>query len=405
MEDSQNDLPDQKQNKFDKERYDFLVECSKNNDIKKWNEWRCENPNEEIWFQGPEANFAGLCLNGVDLEEAHLEGASFRRAQCAEASFYRARCNGTNFMNAYCCRANFWQSHCESPKAGEIDTLFYAANLEGANFSDAHCEGTSFSHANCKGARFSHSDMDRKTKFMEIHIDDKTNFLTSGLSISNTDPGTLSKLEQNIRRGYWQKWEQGYYEKICKTFCFIKSLETITPKLVKFYVNVLKLICLIKSILPFSISQKTVDIILLLPRICILGFVHFFWYVSDYGYSTRRIILWFFIFIFFFAFIYSLFPSMLSINGSPIKSVSFLQMLTYSTSTMVTLGFSNINVGFLDSATPPIEPNGIGMFFVTANLVVGYFMLAVLVTRLAVLFQTMAPGYVEPKEKRYPGKR
>jgi hypothetical protein len=38
------------------------------------------------------------------------------------------------------------------------------------------------------------------------------------------------------------------------------------------------------------------------------------------------------------------------------------------------------------------------MIVVTLNLLTGYFLLAVLVTRLAVLFQTMAPGYV-PKKK------
>ena len=39
------------------------------------------------------------------------------------------------------------------------------------------------------------------------------------------------------------------------------------------------------------------------------------------------------------------------------------------------------------------------MFVVTTNLMVGYFMLAVLVTRLGIMFQSLGASYAPPKER------
>ena len=62
-------------------------------------------------------------------------------------------------------------------------------------------------------------------------------------------------------------------------------------------------------------------------------------------------------------------------------------MFLFAMSTMVTLGFSNINVAGIDS------PNTLGMIIVSLNLLVGYTMLAIWVTRLSILFQTLGPEY------------
>ena len=61
---------------------------------------------------------------------------------------------------------------------------------------------------------------------------------------------------------------------------------------------------------------------------------------------------------------------------------------------LLTLGFSNINVSVVNDL-----PNTWGMLVVSMNLIVGYFMLAVLVTRLGILFQSLGPGYVAKKKK------
>ena len=113
-----------------------------------------------------------------------------------------------------------------------------------------------------------------------------------------------------------------------------------------------------------------------------VGTVRLFWLISDYGYSTGRILGTFFVCTLFFALVYTLFPGMLD----PIQH--FPRTLFFAAATMVTLGFGSINAA-KDSLW--------GMGVVVGNLMAGYFLLAVLVTRLAVLFQTMAPGYVTPK--------
>lgn len=76
-------------------------------------------------------------------------------------------------------------------------------------------------------------------------------------------------------------------------------------------------------------------------------------------------------------------------------------MLAFATSTMVTLGFSEINVAIDPVTNRASFP---GMLAVTSNLMAGYFMLAVLVTRLAILFQTLGPGYVVEKKRDKPKK-
>lgn len=128
--------------------------------------------------------------------------------------------------------------------------------------------------------------------------------------------------------------------------------------------------------------------------------IHFFWYLSDYGYNTIRVISWFFLFILFFSLVYTVFPQILALDGTAFSPQGmggyvehFFRMVMFATSTMVTLGFSNINVSTQGG------PNWAGMFVVTTNLMAGYFMLAVLVTRLAILFQTMGPGMVLLKKR------
>ena len=140
----------------------------------------------------------------------------------------------------------------------------------------------------------------------------------------------------------------------------------------------------------------------------LLSPVIFFWYISDYGSNTRRIISWFFIFSLFFATVYTFFPDILrvynhdlptessflikTVFGIDIIIADFIQMFFFAVSTMVTLGFGGINIKLFP------DTNYVGMLIVTLNLMVGYFLLAVLVTRLSVLFQTMGPSYVITKE-------
>ncbi len=130
--------------------------------------------------------------------------------------------------------------------------------------------------------------------------------------------------------------------------------------------------------------------------------VRLFWLVSDYGKSTWRIILTFFILALLFAGVYyytgtkdanncivsNLFTTeagQVSPNMVPFRAVYF------SIVTMTTLGFGDMYAHF-DSFW--------GHLLLMAQVLLGYILLAALVTRFAVLFTAGGPSSKFPKIKK-----
>ncbi|MDL2269685.1 pentapeptide repeat-containing protein [Desulfosarcina sp. OttesenSCG-928-A07] len=377
--------------KCDIEQYRMLKRCSDEQDLTEWNDWRKAHPDEKIFLQGADlssfwlmkSDLHGANCQRADFKNANCQRATFWKANCQDAYFREANCQGVKFLDAQCLRADFemancegadfWNAKCQRAKfsftncqkaifflAQCQDAKFSFANCHGANFRRANCQGADFNVVNCQGikidkanlknASFQNVILNHETQIIDCKIDDKTDFTNASLSSVIIEPGKRAKLEQNIRRFGWEKWYG----------------ETATRKIATFPVR-------------------------------------FFWLISDYGYNTKNVLFWFLLFIIVFATIYTLCPSMLAISGEPLTLctfwcldgvANFWQMLAFATSTMVTLGFSNINVAVTDGM-----PHMLGMIVVSLNLMVGYFMLAVLVTRLAILFQTMGPGYVPIKQK------
>ena len=378
------DIKGKKELRCDPDQYAMLKRCSNKRDLTEWNDWRKKNPDSEVWLQG--ADFERFFLESVNFKKAHCEGAKFVQAICVGADFMFAHCEGAKFVFAHCegaefafahsNLANFVMAHCERAN-------FHSAHCEEAYFGSAYCGGAAFREANLYSAVFSGAFLSEKTCFLKCKIDADTDFSYVNLSGAMMEPGTKAKLEQNIRRKHWQGWGPLYkratLKRLVKTpwYALLRKLPTIPRK-----------------------STKLIAALCLVPVLL----VRFFWYISDYEYSTTRILRWFFIFIIMFTVLYTLFPSMLafSFNNRVLNPqgffgyvAHFFQMFAFATSTMVTLGFSNINV-----AMPNGQPHFGGMLAVTTNLMVGYFMLAVLVTRLAILFQTLGPGYIVPPAKK-----
>jgi len=150
---------EEEQLKFDQEQYKFLIECSKKGPegIDEWNEWREENPNEEIWLEG--AEFRRANLQGADLIDAKLQGA----------------------------------------KLG-------FANLEGANLYDAKLQGAELSFANLQGAEFRGAILNGDTSFLACEIDEDTDFRHTGLENVRIKSGTKILLKYNVRRMNWEEW-------------------------------------------------------------------------------------------------------------------------------------------------------------------------------------------------------
>ncbi len=325
-------------------QYKLLKKCSNKKDLAEWNTWRENNPHEEVYLQGAD-------LENFYLYKANLQDAKLQQANCSGAEFHFANCKNSNFSISNCYGADFECADCQGAHfrhADCRDAVFWGTNCRNAKFLDADCSDAKFLASDCRGVEFFNTGLqntdlrnvvfDNSTQFIGCNINNDTDCSNSSLSTIIIDQGTRSKLEQNIRRNSWNEW--------------------------------------------YSSQKKFHNKIVTLP-------IRFFWLISDYGCSTKRILVWFTFFIFLFSCIYTLFPNILALNGKQLEGANFWQMLAFSASTMVTLGFSNINVAITEQG-----PSNWGMLIVTLNLMVGYFMLAVLVTRLSILFQTMGPGHV-----------
>lgn len=423
-----------------REQYAMLLRCSERKDMAEWNAWRRSNHDVEVHLQGADftnaycrnadfgsahfegADFTGAHCEGADFKCAHFEGATFWYAHCEGANFYWTNCEWTHFDWAHCegavfkCahfenaqfdfahfeRMNSWNAHFEGAdfKCAHFEDAnfdcahcekadfhgaycegavfkyahcegaeFWYAYCEGADFHGAHCEGANFHGMHCEGVDFSSAQFSSSTQFLRCSIDDTSDFSYTALGSIMVEPAKRVRMEYNIRRFAWAKWYKEQENSIQRV-----SLVPICPKIGK----------MLSSLLIWFY----------------LGPVKFFWHVSDYGYSTTRVIKWFFRFVVLFTSLYTFFPWMLMLNNKVMDITNtnqlpghVFQMLAFATSTMVTLGFGNINVSLGTG-----ETNFIGMIVVTCNLIMGYFMLAVLVTRLGILFQSQGPG--EPRSKK-----
>jgi len=155
----------------------------------------------------------------------------------------------------------------------------------------------------------------------------RTNFVSVGLNNLRIDPATKQLLEYNIRRKNWEDWY--------KEHCLLRWL------------------------------------------------VWLFWFISDYGLRTWRIIVTFFGLAITFAVVYWLCPSCVIVVGEVGDIRGFWHALYFSVVTMTTLGFGDI------AANP--DSWG-GQTLLMFQVILGYVLLGALVTRFAVLFTAGGPA-------------
>lgn len=99
--------------------------------VSQFNDWREQNPDEEI------------CFRGADLRWANLQGTNLRWTDCQR----------TNFQVANCQRADFWRAKCQKAD-------FRGADCQGADFRRANLQG-----ANLQGADVSNTILDKSSWF------------------------------------------------------------------------------------------------------------------------------------------------------------------------------------------------------------------------------------------------
>jgi hypothetical protein len=201
------------------------------------------------------------------------------------------------------------------------------AVLEGAKGGQIHLKGTDLLKANIKGAKLTASIVDGSTILWKCEVDRETDFEGVALDSCRIDPATKQLLEYNIRHKNWEEWY--------KEHSFLKWL------------------------------------------------VKTFWWISDYGISTKRIIFTFFGLAIVFAISYRLFPSFVMVYGTVGDIRGFWHALYFSVVTMTTLGFGDI------AANPD---SWAGQTLLMIQMILGYVLLGALVTRFAVLFTAGGPA-------------
>lgn len=372
-------------------------------------------------------------LQGQDLSKACLKGVNLQNLRLEKANF-----SESDLTNASLCNSIFTQSNFS--KSNLSYTFLRKANLGGANLSDANLSNADFegailsgailNGANLNGTNLCHVDADYSivdglTLLRNCKIDSRSNFTGVGLDAARIDGDLKARLNRNIRRSYWEQkylnWRNLHSDeikllvlllhKICGWSIF-RHLYTVQYKALR----------LLKSSLLYAyivISEnKLFKILRSLLYLVSVKLVKFFWWMSDYGSSTTRIMGVFFGFVFLFAFLYLLptespswafWPTPLdtpflegldkyscNINS---KKLSFFQeeviyigncttksfalfgrSLYFSVVTMTTLGFGDIYA----------HPSSLlGHVMVISQVFIGYLLLGALITRLSILFQNV----------------
>ena len=334
---------------YDNLSFEYLIECAKNGKIDEWNqlyenylisEWERLFPNKKYDTKNYGEFFeyySGLKrpdYSGKDFNDAIQEGAKFTFFYLKGSDISFAHLDGANFTEAFLDGADILLAH-----------------LDGANFIQAHFEGANFNYAIVNG----------ETLFVNNTIDDKTDFTGTSLSAPRIDPELRTKLERNIRHLRWKEW----YDKPKLYPAIAKIKSTLTVKL---------------SLKTSNEKKKWGTKLCWIDKI-INAFVRIFWWISDYGSSTKRIIAVFFGWNILWAVIYYYLLPFLPGISTTILNVSNIWTAILQTNLMM---FS-----ITDLATEGL--NLFPMLCVTTHIVVGYFILAALITRLGIMFQNLSP--------------
>jgi len=383
-------------------QYKSLFECSEKKDLSEWNEW---NPHtgyiytgKRIYLAGADlekfflenailvnadlrgAIFIGTNLKGAHLDNANLEEAYMNNSPC----FDDASLHGASLKNSFLGPATFRKANLFAAilENTEIGGDFTEADLRRANLKDSKCSAVNFYKSNfwetqleganlykcdIRSVNFQRAIIDSTTVFYQCQIDFDTDFRCVPLDSVGIDSTTKRILKYNIRRKNWNDW---YWR---TTWEHEKKI---------FPDNV-------KGLMKYKdAAKRLVRFITTLP-------VRSFWWLSDYGESTLRILWVFLASIIIFALIYShgfsksdpgyiknLYDFDKVWSNGPNRRAITIRSIYFSVVTMTTLGLGDMH------AKPSSAK---GQIFVSLQVIWGYFLLGAIITRLGILFTSGGP--------------
>jgi hypothetical protein len=243
------------------------------------------------------------------------------------------------------------------------------ANLDGVKLFNANLQGTSLKGASLRSAHLNGVIVDGGTNFWKVQVNKYslktqkewkfTDFSGVGLENAIIDPSTKQLIDYNIRRKYWHKW----------------ATQEDWTQIVK------------DGNIPRHGLQSGLRFVL----------YHAFFWVSDYGLSTKRILGVFFGLATIFALIYfatAVFDSPGIIeNLSQIEQCSERIHLDYSMILIRSFYFSIVTMTTLGFGDMYASANSCwGHILLMVQVLIGYVLLGALVTRFAILFTQGGPA-------------
>ena len=356
--------------RFNQEQYDMLKRCSEKKDMTEWNEWRNEHSEydvQDVLLEG--GDFSNWHLEGVNLgthrqygrntpevylrrakfNNAHIEGAQLCFANMEGVELHKTHLEKAILMFARFDNALLLGVHLEDAnlKCAKLhNTNVCNAHLDRADFVDSELQDSEFDNAYLIGAKFRKARVIGSTSFCFCEVDRETDFREVGLGSVRIDSAKKQLLEYNIRRMNWEEW----YPKQNRLLRWI---------------------------------------------------VRAFWWVSDYGISSPRIIKVFLVSVIAFAGIYYLWGRIappgivdyLFVDGSgvevawwlvPIRAIHFSVVI-------MTVGFTNMHAN---------AHSFWAHIIVSLQMILGFVLLGALVTRFAVLFTAGGPAGKFADEKK-----
>ena len=290
-----------------------------------------EEPKEHRKFSQEQYEMLLRCSEKADMREWN----EWREANPGEEILLQ----GAKLVQANLKGADLRESNLQAAKlegANLQGAKLWEANLKGAKLGGANLQGANLWEAKLQSATCDGVVVNGFTLLWDCEVDLKTHFLGVGLDSARVEPGLKQLLKYNSRRRNWELWY--------KEHRFLQW-----------------------------------------P-------VRLFWWMSDYGRSTGRIIGAFFGLAVLFAVVYYL----LDVVHFPVVKylrlgrLVFFRAIYFSIVTMTTLGFGDMHAA----------ENFGGYLLLTLQVLLGYVLLGALVTRFAVLFQAEGPAGKFAKSER-----
>jgi len=377
---------------MEQEVYNLLCECADAGDAQAWNTYRRKNRKKQIDLSNAylsEKHFKQFNFKGVDFTGADISQSTFEKCAMEKCHFEDIRGFGVKFVASSLVSSSFYQVSFSTAVFLDCDIRyvnFVEAKIHQSRFEACKCENSLFHRTSIRGTDIKYSDLSHSdftgaeilstvlngsdfiacivsgdTLIWNCYYDKGTNFTGVGLSGCRIEPSLLSSFQCNIRRIWWSKW---YEEKKAKNKPALPADDEVRQSF------------LINRILTATHN---------LGKYLVNGIVKLFWWITDYGSSTVRLLMVFTGITLTFAMLYLWVPELTNdpiLHTRPLSALTVIRALYFAVIIMTSVGFGDI------VASPTLIWGHLVMMM---QSLLGYILLGAFLVRIGILFQGEFP--------------